>query len=460
MSAPSGEPDNPFAGVPTQASILPGGFGRWVFGAFGVFCAWGLLVPLDAAVIANGTLMSAGRNQSVQHLTGGVIRAIHAREGALVAKGDALLELEPLVDLARLSRLKARQAALSAVETRLRAEKEMDAGGGALPETRLAYARLELRTSDTALARVQSDVSPTLGLTLAREQEREFLRGRRAVLAQVEALERRAAAERERRAGLGEQIERAKGLLDILDQRVSNMRSLAEKGYVSRSQLWDGEGRVLEQRSQLARLSSEASALDQTVAEIASEIARVRETDARDNSQRLTDVLSELESNRHEIAAAEQALGQTRILAPTAGHLVHFAANTPGAVVRGGETLAEIVPSGTRLVARGRVTPEDVVAVHLGQRAEVHVTALPSRISDPIDADVTFVASDATQDQRTGERYFEIETQLDLADRPELVGLLSPGLSAQIFVKGAPRTFARYLGQPLVDALRHTFRER
>ena len=117
------------------------------------------------------------------------------------------------------------------------------------------------------------------------------------------------------------------------------------------------------------------------------------------------------------------------------------------------------MPDEARLVARGRVSIQDITAVRVGHETEVKVTALHARTEDPIDGKVSFVAQDSTVDERTGERYFEVEATLDLAGREATRAMIQAGMGVEMFIKGEPRTFASYLTQPLTDALGRTFRE-
>ncbi len=60
---------------------------------FVVFLGWAAFVPLDAGVHAPGTIAVAGNRQTVQHRDGGVVTAIHVREGQHVRAGEVLVEL-------------------------------------------------------------------------------------------------------------------------------------------------------------------------------------------------------------------------------------------------------------------------------------------------------------------------------------------------------------------------------
>jgi multidrug efflux pump subunit AcrA (membrane-fusion protein) len=61
---------------------------------FGGLLLWGMLAELDAGAIAMGEVIPAGRVRTVQHLEGGIVRAIEVREGDRVKAGDTLALLD------------------------------------------------------------------------------------------------------------------------------------------------------------------------------------------------------------------------------------------------------------------------------------------------------------------------------------------------------------------------------
>ena len=62
-------------------------------GFFLLFLGWAAFVPLDAGVSAPGVIAVSGNRQAVQQKDGGVVTAIHVREGQHVTKGEVLIEL-------------------------------------------------------------------------------------------------------------------------------------------------------------------------------------------------------------------------------------------------------------------------------------------------------------------------------------------------------------------------------
>lgn len=96
-------------------SVMTAGFG-----------VWGNLAPIAGAVVASGVFVATGQNKIIQHLEGGVIRAIHVREGDTVEQGQLLVLLDETAPRAELRRLMLRGVRLKALDARLQAEMRED----------------------------------------------------------------------------------------------------------------------------------------------------------------------------------------------------------------------------------------------------------------------------------------------------------------------------------------------
>src|SRR5437762_9457841 len=60
---------------------------------FGVFGTWAASAPLNGAVVANGVVKVDGNRKSVQHLDGGIVKALNVKEGDKVKPGQVLIEI-------------------------------------------------------------------------------------------------------------------------------------------------------------------------------------------------------------------------------------------------------------------------------------------------------------------------------------------------------------------------------
>ena len=74
-------------------SLLLTGWITFVLLVFGIG-AWAAVTKIAGAVVGSGALEVQGNRQVIQHPTGGVIKAIHARDGDEVVAGQVLIEME------------------------------------------------------------------------------------------------------------------------------------------------------------------------------------------------------------------------------------------------------------------------------------------------------------------------------------------------------------------------------
>ena len=86
-----------------------------------VFLAWAAMTNINEVAHTPGEVVPQGHQQVVQHLEGGIVRAIHVKEGETVKAGQLLLTLDGAGSEDDLSRAQVKQAGLALQEERLRA---------------------------------------------------------------------------------------------------------------------------------------------------------------------------------------------------------------------------------------------------------------------------------------------------------------------------------------------------
>jgi HlyD family secretion protein len=140
--------------------------------------------------------------------------------------------------------------------------------------------------------------------------------------------------------------------------------------------------------------------------------------------------------------------------------------HTVGGVVRPGERLLDIVPTGQALVIQAQVRPEDADDLHVGQRAEVRITAFSGRDMPIMFGTVREVSADRFTDEHTGRAYFLAQVEAPTAEVSRLRRdakspgpKLSAGLPAEMIAVTRKRTALQYLLEPLNQAMWRSFRE-
>lgn len=111
----------------------------WLGLGFGGFLLWASLAPLDEGVPTTGQVAIDSKRIAVQHLQGGIVKAVHVGEGQQVLAGDLLLSLDDTN--ARTLREQAEQN-LAGLRENLSAQQALLAGLASAEKNRAEQKRL------------------------------------------------------------------------------------------------------------------------------------------------------------------------------------------------------------------------------------------------------------------------------------------------------------------------------
>lgn len=432
-------------------SDIPRGEQKWgwgiAFGFFVVALGFAAFAPVDAAVHAQGSIAVAGNRQTVQHREGGIISALMVREGEHVEKGQVLIELAPADVGAQAASLLSQMISLEAQRARLLAEYQ---GGGIVTPAEFSALEPEARIeAEAALARQRTELSARRA-TLSRQK---------GVLAQ------RTAQLNQQIVGLRGQKQAADIQREKIAEELEGMRSLAERGFASKTQL-----RALE-RSE-AGLEGQQASLTAGQAQAVEQIGEARMQAAGLDSEyiervtrELRDVENALSDVKPRYIAARDRLAGASIRAPASGEVVGLSIHTVGGVIAPGQAVLDVVPDAAPLVVEAQISPADADDLEIGQKARVRVVALREMNTPVLDGQVTRVSADRLVDQKTGVSYYTAQITVpaeEFARLREIKGAkdsLRAGLPVEVMVPLHKRTLLQYIAEPLTGIFWRSFRE-
>ena len=408
---------------------------------FGVFGVWAGTVPLAGAVIAPGVVKVISQRRAVQHLEGGIVKAIFVHEGDRVERGQTLARLDTTQSEAALGVLETSLFANLALEARLAAEQS-GAAAVLFPE------ELE-REKDRP--EVQAPMASQLSEFAARASS---LQGQRNLIDQqtlqlgdsIRGLEGSSTGLTRQLAYLQEEINDSDFLLKKGLARKPKVLALKRAEADAEAQLASNAASTAQMRGKIAELEDQRR---QLLLNRLEEIAKQRHT----NREQITDL-------RHRIAAARDTLRRSEIKAPEGGIVVGLDTRSLNAVLPPRETLLGIVPTQDRLVVEAEVKPIDRDELRLGQQARVRILAFNARRSPMVTGSVTMITADALTEPKTGRTFYKAEIDLHMtAEISHYFASLQPGMPVEIFIETGERTFAEYLLQPLAIRMQRAFRE-
>jgi HlyD family secretion protein len=405
------------------------------------------LAPLDAAVHAPGVIAVSGNRQSVQHRDGGVVTAIHVREGQKVRGGSVLIEMAAPDLRASERALTSDYLTLLAQRARLMAER--GGRGGFAPPAEFAG----LSSEDRALAEQ------------AMELQRAQMQARLGSLsAQESVLGQRSAQLTQQQSGYAQQVASLREQQRLLSDELTGMREIEKKGFASLNRIRALERALADLKGREAAMAAEIARAGEGKGETQMQSVSIRKSaqeqiaaELRDTQARLSEVLPKLISVREQLHRAQ-------VRAPVSGQVVGLSVFTVGGVVAPGQMLMEIVPEDRMLILQAQVEPADADDVYQGQEAQVRFASVNDRTLPLLGGRVRTISADSFTDEKSGRSFFRAEIEVEPSELRKVrsvlgQGRLRPGLPVEAVLAVRKRTALQYLLEPLTSNFWRSLRE-
>lgn len=408
----------------------------------GGFLLWAVKAPLDAGVVADGTVTVSSNRKTIQHLSGGRVTDIFMKEGEAVKKNQVLMRLDTLQLDMRYSALSAQYISAKTSEDRLLAERngaqtitfsdtlvKNFAGNKRLAESQ----QLQAKLFETRRKNIQDELSMI-------EESLDGL------------------------VGQTENLNKIKGYREhqftLINRELGAIRALSEKNYYPKAQLMVLEREAAEISStvsedilNIAKLKSQQNELRIKAYQVQHQYQREVESELTDKQKEVAMLEDELQSTRHE-------LDNTLIRSPIDGIVLDVKVSTVGGVIQPGEHLMDIVAAGQPLQIDAKIPVQAIDKMAPGLTVDVMFPALNHALLPSVPAKVLTVSADRLTDKVTQQPYYLAEVQVS----PEGVRLLrdhkiKAGMPANVTIKTGERTFLSYLFKPLQARLELAFKE-
>jgi len=392
----------------------------------------------DIVASANGRIVPSGAVQLVQPSEAGVVRRILVHDGDHVAKGQALVLLDPTLAGAEAAQANNAYEAVSFDVARTRAVIDALDGKG--------FHFVPPAGTDAAATSIQESLA-------------------RAKLADVEAAIRaQGAGSAIATADLGSARAEAAKLretLPLLDEQLAAYEQLLTKGFVPKLKVLDmRRQRISEMRDYDAALQAIQRASAQGVG-ASSAIDKVRADARADLLDQLVKSTAEMRSRREELVKTREHTSLQALRAPVAGTIGQLAVHTEGGVVEAAKPIMTVVPTDGKIIAEVKLLNRDAGFVATGQKVQVKLDAFPFARYGMISGHVLSVSPDAVDDEKLGPVYI-LRIALDRIDidRGDKVVTVSPGMTATADIVTGNRSFFSYLTSPIDEAKGSVLRER
>ena len=413
--------------------------------AFGVFGGWAALAPLDSAALAPGTIMVEGYRKTVQHLEGGIVKAIQVHDGDLVAKDQVLITLDDTQPRAQLEVLRGQYIILSSREARLLAQRDgLD----------------KVHYPPDILAQ-QADARVREAMHL---QNQTFHARRQAQEGEMSLYQRQIEQLQAKNTGLRAQKQSRERLVNSFRGELADFQNLLDEGFTEKQKVRDLERNLAQSEGHLGELQSTIAATELEISETELKILQLKKELQREVAKEMGEVEASLSEVREKIQSLESTVKRTVITAPDAGMVLGLTVHTLGAVIAPGGRMLDIVPQNGKLIVEAQVSPMDIDRVKVGQTAEVRFSAFKTRETPKMEGKLVGLSADKLVDESRPEKpsYYLARVEVTpegLRHLAEQHLELVPGMPAEVLINTGARTLLQYLSRPLTDTFARSFIE-
>jgi HlyD family secretion protein len=404
----------------------------------GGLLSWMVTVPLSAAVIASGYVVVRGKPQLVQHLDGGIVKAIEVRNGDEVRKGDVVVRLDEATLKANLdiylNRLR------EAITKRARLEAERDG---------LESIAFDLGAFDLG------------DVTVHMQRQESIFRARKASRAgEVEKLKEKIGQYDNQTDGLEGLIGAKTEQLNTIKIELDSLNEHLEKGIATKTRVYNQERMKSDLTGQLVEHIAELARISNAVRETEVSIIQIDRAFKEKVLSELSETATQAEDLTQQISATRKQLERIEIRAPASGIVHELSVNTVGGTVSPNGTLMQIIATDEGVDVEVSIDPNTIDQVALGQGAALRFPAFNQSTTPEIMSAVERISPSSVTDERTGLSFYRVILSVTPEELGRLQGVrLIPGMPVEAYIRTGERTMASFLMKPLIDHLNRAMRE-
>lgn len=397
------------------------------------FVVWSAMTNINEVARASGEVIPEGNVKTVQHLDGGIVQEMHAREGQYVEKGDVLMVLDGAGSQQDFIRAEKAGLALQLEEERLRAF---------------------LEDRDPDWESISSDPK------IIKDARNFFEAENQARREEINMMRQQVVESTQRRNGYYSALKVAEGNAAIADEVYQRRMQLNARGYTSDLQLMDAKTNAHSRQGEVQAIRNNIRAANAEIDGLEIRIKSLMATQRDDASRALSTVLTEQIQNREVIDKMKNRAERLVVRAPASGIVKGLAVNTIGEVVRPSDQIMNLLPTDEKLVVSARIQPQDIGHVAVGQPVQIKFSSFDfsryGSVTGQLDqlSATTFLADG-------GQRYYEGIVTLDknhVGEDP--ANVVMPGMTVMADIVTGDKTIMDYLLKPIQRSVQTAFIER
>ena len=395
---------------------------------------WLKFTMVDEIIRADGAIEPEGKVQTIQPRFQSIIEEIKVSVGDKVKKGDLLAKLNDEESQAQLEENLSNLQALDAQIVRLKAE--------------VIFAEKIIWPK-------------TINEELKLSQQKLFILKRQTLLQQMQVI--------------NEEAKLIKNKIEMSKQQI--------KGFVKLKKLKQEEKEIYlplvksgsEPRVRLVNINQELQQLENEILNFQSKIKEAEIEFSKNEQQKKEMLLSfktaslddlankenEVQIIRTKTNVLKERVSANKLLSPVNGFVTKVMPSGPGAVIKSGDPVIEIVPVSSKVMIKANLLPQNINNIKLGQPAKINLLSYDFTTYGSLRGAISSIAQNTTTSEN-GDVFYNIwiECTTTTLSKSKIEPEIIPGMLVQVEITGEERSVLDYLLQPFRTSVSKAFTEK
>lgn len=413
-----------------------------IFGIFGSIIIWGFFSKIDTVVVAQGKVVLDNYKKPVEYKDWAVVRQVFVKEGDFVKAGQVLLEVDRVEESAMKNISEYDYYSMVARRDRLMAEKEL--------------ADSVFYSSELKLAKNKNEVDSIISY-----QNQIFRERRQRLQNQLQILEDR----------INQSKQRIEDLTNIKQIKQQQLKNYKENLQEEKELLLKGltiKDRVINLEEKINNLTADIKEIE---AQIGQERLKIEENLKQKDlaikeytsqaATELQEVLRNLNEASEKMNMYNTKVERSYIKADIDGQVMGIKVFYPQQVIKPGDVVMYIVPTGKSVVIDGIILPKDRDKVKVGMKCDISFLSFVSLAAKKIDGRVIFVSDDTIYDEGLKGEVYRVRLEISedgLKVMKENKFEVVSGMPAVAYIKVEKISPFEYLLQPIYQMFKSSFR--
>ena len=407
----------------------------WI-GAIFVFIVWAYFTQIDEISRGNGDIIPSGENQMIQNLEGGIVEKIFVNEGDEVKKGQVLVKISNEKSQSNFSTNSIKGNSLDAKIARLKAEAS---GGEFNPSPELMKTVPELVANERSL----------------------FQTNKEQLSSKLSALRDKLEQTKNQLADAKMKKDHLKNSLNMIQEEVKMTEPMVLKGVRSKVDFLKLQREANQISQDYASSTIDIPRLQAAMQEVQNNMNETTYLFRSDAKTKLNEAVSDFRGTNANSTALQDQVDRTLVRAPMKGIVQKLYVHTVGGVIKPGDNIVEVVPSGQALLVEVKIKPADIAFIYYGQKAIVKFTAYDFSIYGGLEGKVVLISPDSIKDDK-GNTFYTVRIQTDKNYINHLGKHLRiiPGMTTSVDIITGKKSVLDYILKPILKTKQYMFTER